>query len=989
MLRRLLLLAAGVSAAAWSQTLLDPRQLKTPIRTGTTLPVTCTPGSLFFKTDAPPGANLYGCGTANNWSVQGGFPSQNCWYDATAQVLQCRDAQGNVFTAVKTSTAGTTNQWVDYISPAGIPHTSQPMAGQVQNAVDQTGNYSNPAWITSLAWGKLTGVPPTFNAGQLQGRAVAGTAPGDTQYLGWNSAAGQWEPKTPAVPTVFGRSGAIAAQTGDYTFAQVSGTVNAAQLPAQAMRTDQSNTVSAGTQDFHSAAHTLPAKSGLKANLPGTCSMGEMYFATDGQAGNNLYGCTAANTWTLQSSPPYTVSVDGTTAGSSATINLITGVGLTTTVTDTGSQVNIQQGLDSAVVQTQAGEQAGATLLCASTGGSTTTYQCTMNPTLSAYTAGMVLHWKPDVSASGGATTLNIDRLGSKSLMSGDGVSSPGASDIIAGHLYDVWYDGSVFRLMGASSSSGAGGSSGSVASVFGRTGAIIPQAGDYSATQIAGLAPVAISGSYADLTNKPTIPAAQVNSDWSAATGAAQILNKPTIPGIASTNSLLKGDGAGNAAAAVAGTDYLTSSTPILAAQLPAPGTSSLGGVESKDCTGSGHVVKIGPDGTVTCAADAAPAIPSTMALLKGDGAGNAAAAVAGTDYLTSSTPILAAQLPAPGTSSLGGVQSKDCTGSGHVVKIGLTGTVTCAADTAPAIPSTTALLKGDGAGNAAAAVAGTDYPALSTSNTFSGKQVFSGGASLGTSYLSTTKTAGATGVTSNTLCKIDTTGNVLTVAAGDVGVLGVCMSTQSSGGSVEVATRGIVTCTADNTTVIGNIAVVGTVTGGRCADSGQANTPVVSSTTQIIGKILSATTAGNPVSIQLYGPGHYGTLQPVGQLPLSVRTRAIAFVFDGGDAALAANKTVYLRVPYACTIADWSIQSTTAETVTVQFLRAATGGSALPSASINTSGLSLSTGNAIYSTTLTDFTSTAIAANDWLAAKLTAITASQQVTVVLGCQQ
>lgn len=44
-------------------------------------------------------------------------------------------------------------------------------------------------------------------------------------------------------------------------------------------------------------------------------------------------------------------------------------------------------------------------------------------------------------------------------------------------------------------------------------------------------LATVATSGSYNDLSNKPTIPAAQVNSDWDAASGVAQILNKPTIP--------------------------------------------------------------------------------------------------------------------------------------------------------------------------------------------------------------------------------------------------------------------------------------------------------------------------------------------------------------------------------------------------------------------------------------------------------------------------
>lgn len=43
-------------------------------------------------------------------------------------------------------------------------------------------------------------------------------------------------------------------------------------------------------------------------------------------------------------------------------------------------------------------------------------------------------------------------------------------------------------------------------------------------------LSTVATSGSYTDLTNKPTIPAAQVNSDWNATSGLAQILNKPTL---------------------------------------------------------------------------------------------------------------------------------------------------------------------------------------------------------------------------------------------------------------------------------------------------------------------------------------------------------------------------------------------------------------------------------------------------------------------------
>lgn len=66
-------------------------------------------------------------------------------------------------------------------------------------------------------------------------------------------------------------------------------------------------------------------------------------------------------------------------------------------------------------------------------------------------------------------------------------------------------------------------------------------------------LATVATTGSYADLSNKPTIPAAQVNSDWNATSGAAQILNKPTIP---TATSQLTNDASFTTLAAVNGTN-------------------------------------------------------------------------------------------------------------------------------------------------------------------------------------------------------------------------------------------------------------------------------------------------------------------------------------------------------------------------------------------------------------------------------------------------
>ena len=49
-------------------------------------------------------------------------------------------------------------------------------------------------------------------------------------------------------------------------------------------------------------------------------------------------------------------------------------------------------------------------------------------------------------------------------------------------------------------------------------------------------LAEVATSGSYNDLLDKPSIPAAQVNSDWDANSGVSQILNKPNLSTVATT---------------------------------------------------------------------------------------------------------------------------------------------------------------------------------------------------------------------------------------------------------------------------------------------------------------------------------------------------------------------------------------------------------------------------------------------------------------------
>jgi hypothetical protein len=231
-----------------------------PYRTGAGSPAgrdTCgKPGETYFQTEAPAGQNVWGCTAA-------GAPGTWSQMTAGASVATGTSAPGGSCSAgalyVRTDMqqfyiCSATNTWqlASYGSGVSANKPANCVTGQVFLATD---------------------------AGALWFCAVAGS-PGTWQSLGG------------ALASVFGRTGAVTAQAGDYTAAQVT---NAAQ-------TNAGNTFTAGTQNFSGAAHTLPAVTGVTASRPPTCTIGEMYFATDATAGQNWYYCTAANTWTQQSS---------------------------------------------------------------------------------------------------------------------------------------------------------------------------------------------------------------------------------------------------------------------------------------------------------------------------------------------------------------------------------------------------------------------------------------------------------------------------------------------------------------------------------------------------------------------------------------------------------------------------------------------------------------------------------------------------------------
>jgi hypothetical protein len=374
-----------------------------PSQTGTTLPATCAIGQTFLNTAAQPGQNWYVCTATNTWSVQGANGLANYAMPFTSATT--------VTVPGSTHQLGTAKLFVEVYDTESPAVLVEPNEVQIDpTTYDVTVSFASP------------------QSGTLVLSAAGGGGGGNSP-----------------VTSVFGRIGAVAAQSGDYTAAQVT---NAAQ-------TNASNAFIAGTQDFSAAAHTLPAKVGTSVNIAASCTTGEMYFATDATAGQNWYFCTAPNTWTPQAAgatgagladPGSNGIVARTGSGTTSARILTAGPGITVINGDGGSG-NPTISLNTAVGLTNASAQADKPWFCSSATGNTT-YACSLAAAaaLTAYNAGLCVDLMADTSNTG-AATLNIDELGAESIKIADGVTDPAPNQIVAGREIRICYDGTVFRL--------------------------------------------------------------------------------------------------------------------------------------------------------------------------------------------------------------------------------------------------------------------------------------------------------------------------------------------------------------------------------------------------------------------------------------------------------------------------------------------------------------------------------------------------------------
>ena len=128
-----------------------------------------------------------------------------------------------------------------------------------------------------------------------------------------------------------------------------------------------------------------------------------------------------------------------------------------------------------------------------------------------------------------------------------------------------------------------------------------------------------------------------------------------------------------------------------------------------------------------------------------------------------------------------------------------------------------------------------------------------------------------------------------------------------------------------------------------------------------------------------------------PNSALTNGIRDMVMGVTFDGGGSALTAGTTVarYVTLPAACTIVAFDI-SVDAGTATFKTWRVASG-TAIPtvSDSISTSGVAISTGTALHSTTVTDWTDTTLDANDIIGLNLSTVATATLASFQITCRR
>lgn len=401
-----------------------------PLRTGPSLPSTCVPGELYFLTSAPAGGNIHVCHTSGSWAPQGSAGQANITVRSGGDLVGTRP-EANFVAGI-----GVLQFLVDSGSAIDVHHavdTSMVMTKPVHQS-GATLLCEAGAATPNVYECAMTPTLVAYQSGMvLNWRPGTGSVGGeltlDIDALGAKPirlADGVSIPR--AQDIVAGQIYPIWYDGTQFRLFPV--LVPEAYETTAVLRAGAALFCeSAGTLD---SAYSCALSPGLGAYQKGML----LYWRPDVDSdGDSL-------TLNVDGLGPRTVMLsDGETIPAA---EQLAGGELYLLWYD-GSQFRVVEPAKKEFLL-ESDVQGGTLLLCESSETEGASFACGLNPPLDAYQRGLLLHWVPDVAASG-AIVLNVDSHGAKSIKLADGVTDPAEGALHAGQMYPIWFDGVLFRL--------------------------------------------------------------------------------------------------------------------------------------------------------------------------------------------------------------------------------------------------------------------------------------------------------------------------------------------------------------------------------------------------------------------------------------------------------------------------------------------------------------------------------------------------------------
>lgn len=403
-----------------------------PIRSGTQLPASCAVGELFFLATAPAGANIHVCHATDEWAVQGSggqgaleiqnngvsvgvrsvlnFVPGNGVSQATADLGSRIDVQSSIDTATMQSKRLTQSGEVLNCTSSGGSGTSYTCAMLPTLSVLTPGmvvfwrpDISNDHRDITLSIDAFDPMPIRLADGVSQARV--GDFSAGRNYPLWFDGSSFRVMQPPILEDYQTRSGA---QSGQELFCLSTG---GSSIAYSCALNPQLQSYSAGLV-VRWRPDVDPAGGSITLNIDG---LGDRAIRRSDGVSDPVSG-------EIRTGELYLLWFNGV-------------------------EFRIIQSLPLGLAR-DVSVQNGNLLLCQSAGGNGASYACPMTPPLSSLHTGMVLHWIPDVDAVPGLIQLTVNNLSPVPITLADGASQPQLSDIRAAQLYQLWYDGSTFRLL-------------------------------------------------------------------------------------------------------------------------------------------------------------------------------------------------------------------------------------------------------------------------------------------------------------------------------------------------------------------------------------------------------------------------------------------------------------------------------------------------------------------------------------------------------------